>query len=320
MKCDNPTYIKYDPPKILQDGIVYGFPARCGKCIPCLKNRKAQWSFRLMEEKRDSFSSAFVTLTYNDRFLPHGDTGPTANKQDHKDFIKWLKYYENPKRLSNRKTLSQGELDRLLTGQKIEGKKFKYYGITEYGDREGRPHLHYLLFNVVDLDNINRAWSSQVRNCEGKRITYTPGESKGITDIDEVNVNTVDYVLKYMLKHHPDGEFDGKEKELSFMSKGLGSGFINPESLRYIQQPGGNMVVNQRGGVTGVPRYFNKKYLTEEQRNNKSSYIRKVVQEKEEKDYQEAVRNNIDFDKKIQTGKAARFNRLVTRTKNRDLK
>lgn len=324
MECDNPTYIRYEPPRTLPGPIggpavtVYGFPARCGKCIPCLKTRKAQWSFRLMEERRASFSSAFVTLTYKDRFLPFGENGPSVNKEDHKDFIKWLKYYEDEKRLNARTEISEEELQRIRLGIKTEGRKLKYYGVTEYGDREGRPHLHYLLFNVVDFNNIVRAWSVQMR--EDKKSPYYPGESKGKIDIDEMNVNTVDYVLKYMLKHHRDGDTQGKEKELSFMSKGLGACFVDDATLRDIQQPDRNLVVNSRGGVTGLPRYYNKKFLTEEERNRKSSYIRTKVQAKKDKDYATAIRNGIDYDKKVQTGKAHRYKTLITRTKNRDLK
>lgn len=324
MECDNPTWIRYEPPKTMPGPVgkpaitVYGFPARCGKCIPCLKNRKSQWSFRLMEERRVSFSSAFVTLTYNDRFLPLGETGPTANKEDHKYFIKWLKYYENEKRLTTRAAISEAELERIRLGIKTEGKSLKYYGITEYGDREGRPHLHYLLFNVVDWDNVSRAWSSQVRN--NKKEPYQPGIKMGIVDIDEMNVNTVDYVLKYMLKHNPNGNFEAKEKELSFMSKGLGISFVDDATLRDIRDPSRNLVVNSRGGVTGLPRYYNKKFLTEEERNRKGSYIRQQVEKKKADDYDKAARKGINLDAKIQSGKAHRYKTLVTRTKNRDLK
>jgi len=316
VECDNPYYVRFPIPKVEDGKPIYGFGAGCGKCLVCLKKRKSAWSFRLQEEQLDSFSSAFVTLTYNDRFLPFGETGPTGNKQDHFHFIKWLKYYEKDLRLKRRGSISEGELERKRLGIK-EDKPLKYYGIIEYGDQFNRPHMHYIIYNVKDWENIKLAWSSQVK--QGSK--YYPGESMGRIEVDECNVNTIDYVLKYITKHDPqDGDFEDKEKELSFMSKGLGAGFINPGSLRYIQQPHGNQVVNQRGNKTALPRYFNKKYLTEAQRNKKSAYIRREVEEKKETDYNNAVRRGLSPDKLEAQGKSARFKTQISRTKNRDLK
>lgn len=41
-------------------------PCPCGKCIPCLINRKRLWKHRLILESYCHDKSAFVTLTYND--------------------------------------------------------------------------------------------------------------------------------------------------------------------------------------------------------------------------------------------------------------
>lgn len=322
MECDNPYYVRFPIPKVLDSKPnsqpVYGFGAGCGKCIVCLKKRKQAWSFRLQEEQADSFSAAFVTLTYNDRFLPLGETGPTGNKDDHKHFIKWLKYYEADLRLNRRDLISEEELERRRL--KIEeDKPLKYYGIIEYGDQFERPHLHYIIFNVKDWNNVKLAWSSQVKIKE--LGGYFPAESMGRIEVDECNPNTIDYVLKYITKHDPsDGDFEEKEKELSFMSKGLGSGFIDSASLRHIQQPYGNMVVNRRGIKTALPRYYNKKYLSESQRNKKSAYIRDEVEKKKEADYQSATRSGLPYDELQSKAKNARFTKQISRTKNRDLK
>jgi len=320
MECDNPYYVKFDPPKVEDGQLVYGFPAGCGKCLICLQKRKKQWSFRLQEEQADAFSSAFLTLTYNDRYLPQGDNGPTGNRLDHKHFIKWLKYYENPIRLKRRKIISEEELERKRLGI-FEDKRLKYYGIIEYGDQFGRPHLHYIIFNVKDWNNVKLAWSSQQNLGTKTKPIYYPGESMGRTEVDECNPNTIDYVLKYITKHDPsDGDFEDKEKELSFMSKGLGAGYINPGTLRHIQQPDGNMVVNRRGFKTALPRYFNKKFLTEKERNNKSAYIRREVEKSQERDYKDALRRGVSYDDVQAKAKAQRFNNQISRTKNRDLK
>jgi len=107
MACDSPISIKYNPP--ISDGkggFIYYFPADCGKCFNCLKKRKQQWSFRLTEQMRESFSAYFVTLTYNDDNLPWSDYASTANVEDHKNFIKKLKKLETKKELNKRKEVS----------------------------------------------------------------------------------------------------------------------------------------------------------------------------------------------------------------------
>jgi len=204
MACDAPLSIRYDPPKPDgKGGFIYNFPGDCGKCMMCLKKRKAQWSFRIMEEKRNSFSSYFVTLTYKDEFLIYGDDGPTGSTDEHKQFIKFLRYYEDQRRLDKREAISVEELARIQNNTTQVHAKLKYYGVLEYGDdkKTQRPHYHYILFNVHDIDSIRDAWCEQVRVDQAdKQNKYRPGRTKGRIQIDECNVNTVDYVLKYMIK------------------------------------------------------------------------------------------------------------------------
>jgi len=277
MECDGPIYIKYDQPKgNAKDGWVYGFPSGCGKCLPCLMKRKSQWSLRLVEQMRNSFSAYFVTLTYDNKYLPFGDDGYSANKNDHTHFIKWLKYYENEKVLSKRKAVSLEEDQRRQLKIKSEG-NLAYYGVIEYGAKYGRPHFHYILFNVVDTYNIGNAWSSQIKISRG---VYAPGFNYGKIDIQECNVNTIDYVLKYMVKPYQE-ENESKQREVSFMSKGLGKTLATPEIINHIKRPEGNSLLNSRGTKVGIPRYFQKLFLSEEEREKKSKYIQKQKDSKD---------------------------------------
>ena len=47
----------------------------CGKCKECRENQKFGWTFRLRAEfealQQRNWHFAFVTLTYNDKYLPH---------------------------------------------------------------------------------------------------------------------------------------------------------------------------------------------------------------------------------------------------------
>jgi len=314
--CDAPVPVKYDPP--IADGKggwIYYFGADCGKCLMCLKKRKAQWSFRLMEEKRDSFSAYFVTLTLKENYVSFGEDGYSANKQDHLDFVKWLKYFENPKRLKERKSISQEEIIRKRNCVDCS-EKLKYYGVQEYGDQEGRPHLHYILFNVHDIGNLHNAWSKQVRISKGK---YIPGDSKGKIDIDEVNVNTVDYVLKYMVKQKKEDDYQGKEAERSYMSKGLGSGVINDQFVKQISRVDGNSVVNQRGFKVPLPRYYAKKLLTQDIQNQKGAYIQQELEKKAAKEEKQFFDDGLNPYAVMQQRKESRYNQLKNR-RRREIK
>lgn len=309
MACDSPLSIKYDQP--LPDGKggwIYYFPADCGKCLPCLIKRKAQWSFRMVEEMRNSLSAYFVTLTYDDWALPWGDFKSVGNKNDHKQFIKWLKYYEDPKRLDKRGYISPDELKRRSSIRK----PLRYYGVLEYGDLRKRPHFHYILFNVIDVDNITNAWSSQIKVSRG---VYHPDRLKGIVDVQDCNINTIDYVLKYMLKSFEDQDPD-KEKERSWMSKGIGD-HVDEEFKKYINEDRGNMVLNQRNKRVALPRYFRKKYVSEERIVAKNRYIAEQLAKQKEKKEAQLKREGINPAKQDLSAKENRRDLLKFR-KNRN--
>lgn len=316
MACDAPLSIKYDPP--LPDGkggFIYYFPADCGKCYKCLVKRKAQWSFRMTEEQRNSFSSYFVTLTYNDKYLPGGvDGGNSINKNDHNHFIKFLKYYEKQKNLALRADISMEEYKRFQAGIKGDY-KLKYYGIAEYGDKKGRCHLHYILFNVRDIGNIVNAWSKQVRHGTQRKPQYKPSEAFGKVQIDECNVNTIDYVLKYMVKFHEDGYNEEKQKECSWMSKGIGMAVANSEFINFIQKIESNQVVNTRGSKIPLPRYYRKKFISEEVRNEKNRYIAHEIQRQLEERDETFRRSGLNPDYVDRANKESRLEHIKNRKK-----
>lgn len=322
MACDAPISIKYDPP--ISDGkggFIYYFPGDCGKCLKCLYKRKAEWSFRMVQEKRDSFSAYFVTLTYAEWSVPVGEDGYCGNKNDHSDFVRWLRYFENEKRLKERGYMSSEELTRVKNSIDEYAKdekgnpkfRLKYYCALEYGDSEnGRPHFHYILFNVHDINNIDRAWSEILRDSEGN---YYPNRSKGKIDIQECNVNTIDYVLKYMVKDKKEGENEDKQKECSFMSKGIGVGYVDPEFIRYAAKPESNQVVNTRGSKIALPRYYRKKFLSEEENMAKRTYIAAEVAKTEEMEDKKWTSQGEVPDKVRQRAKEARYTVIKKRAR-----
>ena len=98
-----------------------GFPrlvVPCGRCLPCLESKRAQWIFRIKQELKKSTSAFFVTMTYNDDH----NTGDLC-KRDIQLFLKKLR-------------------------KKCKDENIRYYLIGEYGPRTFRPHYHCILFNL----------------------------------------------------------------------------------------------------------------------------------------------------------------------------
>jgi len=298
MACDAPLSIRYNPPRPDGNGgLIYYFPGDCGKCLNCLKKRKAHWAFRIAEQKRVAFSSYFVTLTYDDKYVPHGDGVLTINKEDHKIFINELKAKERPKALDKRKDKSIEEHYREERNIPENG-KLSYYGVAEYGDITSRPHFHYLLFNIRDTRNIENAWG------------------KGIVDIDsDVNQNNIDYVLKYMLKDHSSKEYENREKETSWMSKGIGSSAVNPQFKSYIRKTNNTQVCTTRNTKISIPRYYRKKYLTDAERIAKSNYIAKIIKGNDRKKEERFRSMGVDLDRSNLMAAQARQEVLKSRSK-----
>ena len=265
MGCQAPLSIKYKQPIINKKGDwIYYFPADCGKCLPCLKKRKAQWSYRLENEMLHSVTAYFVTLTYNDDNLPPGNV---VERQHHQSFIGLLKEYESWPQMEMRPDHSEGEFLRAArkTGEYANNYRYddypiRYYGICEFGGLSGRVHWHYLIFNVLDIRNIEKAWQC------------------GNIQIDECNINTVDYVLKYMIKDR-DSNIPDEKRECSFMSKGIGMQGITEEFIKQISEPENNQVINSRGHKVALPRIYRKRYMNKETLREKGKVISTIVQE-----------------------------------------
>lgn len=122
MKCVSPITIQkkaYKDKATDTMKIARLFTVPCGKCYPCLSNRKNQWVFRLEVEAYDSVNSWFLTLTQDDEHLED------VNKR---------------------------ALQLLFKKLRNDKHSFKYYAIGEYGSKTGRPHYHIALFMKDESD------------------------------------------------------------------------------------------------------------------------------------------------------------------------
>ena len=74
----------------------------CGKCIECRKARVNQWFVRLSQELKRSTTAYFVTLTYDEEYLPYTDNlNDTLNYNDLVKFFKRLRKKQAKKHTSN---------------------------------------------------------------------------------------------------------------------------------------------------------------------------------------------------------------------------
>ena len=139
MKCLNPTIRKR---KI--KGRVYEYRYNCNKCDNCLINRKNRWKLRILLESLDHPENSFITLTYQDAFLPK-----ELRKNELQKFFKRLRR-DNPERI------------------------FRYFAVGENGSETGRPHYHVMLFGhpSTDREIIEKAWSINVGTKDEPR--YVP--------------------------------------------------------------------------------------------------------------------------------------------------
>lgn len=112
-----------------------GLEVPCGKCFLCRQEKSKEWSLRMYHELSITPHSSFITLTYDDYYLPPNGT---LVKEDAQKFMKRLR-------------------------KSIEPKKIRYFLVGEYGEKTQRPHYHAILYgHGLSLDEryaVMNSWS-----------------------------------------------------------------------------------------------------------------------------------------------------------------
>lgn len=236
--CDSPFYVEihWQPDKV---------PVPCGRCPPCQKRRVSQWSFRLLQEEKRSFSSLFITLTYDTRFVPISEKGyMSLQKSDFQKFMKRL-----------RKNSKQNE-------------KISYYACGEYGSRNFRPHYHAIIFNARK-EQIERAWrlgDIHIGSVTGASLAYT-----------------LKYINKG--KIIPMHRNDDRVPEFSLMSKGMGVNYITPSIVAYHKADLSRAyVTNPDGHKIALPRYYKQKIYSEYEQKQQALICKKHAVENDLRD------------------------------------
>lgn len=183
---------------------------KCNNCSDCLKNRKTEWSLRLLHESYQYEHNQFITLTYDDENLPAHNH---LIYKDYQDFMKRLR-------------------------KAYPASVIRFAVSSEYGEKFGRPHFHAIIYNLYlpDLDQVGKSSGHPIY--ESPNITKIWG--KGAVKIGEVNRETCMYVAKYMTKKDVS-KWDGIDHETGeiiaeFNDKG--EIYRIPPRHRYSTHPG----------------------------------------------------------------------------------
>lgn len=276
MACDSPYDVEIK-------GRLELIPVPCGKCPPCRKRRIDDWVFRLQQEDKASHCSYFVTLTYDEFNVPVTTNNfKTLSKRDYQLFLKRLRDYQDV--------------------------KIRYYLVGEYGSLTWRPHYHAIMFNVLDIENIEKAWGF------------------GTVHVDKVNANTIAYCCKYIdkPKRIPQHSRDDRLKEFSAMSNGLGKSYIKPSTYKYHTDDITRLRVRKEdGNLIPMPRYYREMMYTDREKAEQRKHIVAQIEKQHELDrkYFNRLYNSehIDYEKWCDSKRIGRFINYQRQVdKNRD--
>lgn len=303
MQCDNPiriidagTTIKG---KYYEDNVY----AKCGQCYPCKITRVRGWIFRLKKEMEVSHTAYFLTLTYNNEFVPITKNGWMSlsntkyikengkTKQESSDVQKYLK----------RLRILQSQNEN-FTKDRLP--KISYYCTAEYGTKSKRPHYHLIIFNVLNENHLDEAWTKD-------------GKSMGLVHFGKVNEASIAYTLEYICesKNKEYVPRDDRVPEYSIMSKGLGSNYLSEAVKKFHQQNWKDMYITIEDETKiALPKYYRDKiYKTlPELKEKQGLYIAKEVETQKFRDLDKYGEKHFD-NKKI--ANAQKLSKLKTNRK-----
>lgn len=160
----------------------------CDRCLGCRLRRSTDWALRCMHEAQFHDQNSFLTLTYNDRHLPKDGC---LRPEDMTKFFKRLRRY-------------------------LDGwTKVRYLYCGEYGEQNGRPHYHAILFGE-DFRHDRKFW----KRTSGGALFVSPslsdlwrcvrcGDSLGYATLGSVSFQSAAYTARYALKvDKSDAGFD----------------------------------------------------------------------------------------------------------------
>lgn len=198
----------------------------CGFCHSCRSNYRDMWVERLSHHMITEKKGISLMLSYNDDNLP---SDGCVNVRDIQLFIKRFRKF-------------------------FSDLKITYFAASEYGTENYRPHYHLLIFGIdCPFSNFGRI---KLSNLISKNIW-----KKGYCFVGELNIKTIKYTTKYVLKNIFRGKTrkdfinGGLTPEFTLKSQGIGLEYLKTHINLYIQKACGYLRNNR------IPRYYRNKLI-----------------------------------------------------------
>lgn len=169
---------------------IKGNECACQKCMPCRFNTRRKKTTRILLEQQSHEKTSFVTLTYEDEFLPRLANGdPTLSIRDYQLFLKSLR-------------------------RRLPPRSLRYYLVGEYGETTQRPHYHAALFGIGrdQAEIVQASWG------------------KGFTHVGDLEKESAQYIAGYVTKKMTspfDPRLNGRYPEFARSSNRGGGMGIN---------------------------------------------------------------------------------------------
>lgn len=188
----------------------------CGRCTSCKEAYRMDWSIRCDMEKLYHKESCFLTLTYRDDVCPRW-----VSKQHVRKFIRKLRR---------------------------SGIECSYFACGEYGEQNGRPHYHLILFGYFPGDAVLKP---DVKTKSGYEVYSSPFLDriwkKGFVVVNNFARQEAFYVAGYVNKK--TGKYDG----FIMMSNGIGYQYMTDHIKELFKN---RYYIASNGHVFQVPRAF----------------------------------------------------------------
>lgn len=230
----------------------------CNNCMGCKLERSRQWAVRMMHESKCYPANSFLTLTYDDQHVP----------VDYGLDLRHLQLF----------------LKRL---RKSQPQKLRFFACGEYGDLNGRPHYHAIVFNYDPPDKKKHTIINNKIHYTAESLSKT--WQLGYATVADVTPQSCNYVARYVTKKintgddygasrywrvSPiDGQYHQVKPEFATMSTKPGIGHTYTEKFKSDYYPSGFVVVN--GVRQAPPKYYISK-LTEEEQTRLKRQARKL--------------------------------------------
>lgn len=149
----------------------------CGRCIGCRLERSRQWAVRLVHENKLHERSCFLTLTYDQDHVPKDGS---LNVKHFQDFMKRLRKWQ--------------------ATELPEDGKLRFFHCGEYGEKNGRPHYHAIIFGQDFVHD--RVLHSKNHEGDGLYVSRDLGRlwPMGLHTIGAVTFESCAYVARYITK------------------------------------------------------------------------------------------------------------------------